>query len=171
MLSFLATFTAAIGLVSAAPQAPQWHSDYGTALKETREDHRPLLVVIDTPADAKSRIAPELLNGEASEALQPYELCHVDASTEYGKKVAKVFQANKFPYVAVIDNSGSVILHSQSGNVTAKAWNALLAKHKSGERTVTKQATSRPQAQYDFPSDFSYPGSTKPYCARCQRGY
>ena len=36
MINFVATATLAIGLLAAAPKAPQWETSYGKALEETR---------------------------------------------------------------------------------------------------------------------------------------
>ena len=176
MLNCLATFTVALGMAATSTDAPQWHADYGKALKQTRTEHRPLLIVIDSAEGEGRQIDKQLLDGEGEQKLSAYELCRVDASTAYGQKVAQAFRANEFPYVAIIDKQGEVVLHSQTGQIGEKQWNAMLEKHQTGTRvvktTVAKPATaSNHNTDYSFPTDFSYPGSTKPYCARCQRGY
>ncbi len=175
MLSYLATFTVALGMAATSTEAPQWHSDYGKALNETRTANRPLLVVIDSPAGEGQQVDQQLLEANDESKLSAYELCHVDASTEYGQKVAKAFRATKFPYVAIIDKAGEVVIHSHTGTVNEQDWNAMLEKHQEGnrvvKRTVAKPVTANYNGDTSFPSDFSYPGSTKPYCARCQRGY
>lgn len=176
MLHYLAILTAAIGVSPATPQSPEWHTDYGKALSQTRTDDRPLLMVIDNPADETARIAPELLNSDqAVEALAPYDLCHIDATTQYGKKVAEAFKTDQFPYVAFVDKSGSVILHSRSGELAGDQWNALLAKYKNGEKPVRREVNkpavdSGPAHVYEqgsYPQQFS----PRPYCAKCQLGY
>lgn len=175
MLSYLATFTVVLGMAATSAEAPQWHSDYGKALNETRTAHRPLLVVIDSAEGEGQQVDKQLLEVDGESKLSSYELCHVDASTEYGQKVAKAFRATKFPYVAIIDKEGEVVIHSRTGKVNEQDWNSMLEKHQAGTRvvktTVAKPATASYNGDYSFPSDFSYPGSSKPYCARCQRGY
>ena len=176
MLSTLATFTVALGMAATSSAAPQWHSDYGKALKVTRTDNRPLLVVIDSPTGEGQQVDKQLLDSSSKSKLASYELCHIDASTEYGQKVAKAFRAQKFPYVAIIDKQGEVVIHSQTGKVSEQQWDSMLAKHEAGNRVVKTTTTAKPvtastTSDYSFPTDFSYPGSTKPYCARCQRGY
>jgi hypothetical protein len=172
MLSNLATFTVALGMVATSADVPQWHTDYGKALNETRSEHRPLLVVIDSAASKEQQVDKELLDGEGEEKLSSYELCHVDASSEYGQKVAKAFRAEKLPYVAIIDKQGEVILHAKSGTVSESSWNAMLEKHESGVRVVkvTKPVTASTYPS-DHASDYSYPTTTRPHCAKCQRGY
>jgi hypothetical protein len=172
MLSNLATFTVALGMVATSADAPQWHTDYGKALKETRTDHRPLLVVIDSADNKEQQVDKALLEQQGESKLASYELCHVDASSEYGQKVAKAFKAEKFPYVAIIDKEGEVILHSQTGTVSETSWNDMLEKHESGVRAVK---VAKPVTASTYPSghasDYSYPTTTRPYCAKCQRGY
>jgi hypothetical protein len=172
MLSNLATFTVALGMLATSADAPQWHTDYGKALKETRSENRPLLVVIDNTKDKEQQVDEALLDGQGESKLASYELCRVDASSEYGQKVAKAFKAEKFPYVAIIDKQGEVILHSQSGAVSETSWNAMLEKHEAGVRPVkvTKPVTASTYPS-EYPSDYSYPTTTRPYCAKCQRGY
>lgn len=171
MLSNLATFTVALGMVAASADVPQWHNDYGKALSATRAENRPLLVVIDSTATQEQQVDKALLEEQGESKLASYELCHVDAATEYGQKVAKAFKAEKFPYVAIIDKEGEVILHSQSGKVTEASWKSMLEKHEAG---VLPAKPAKSTVANTYPSDYSdlsYPTTTRPYCARCQRGY
>ena len=83
MINFVATATLAIGLLAAAPKAPQWETSYGKALEETRSGQDPLLVVLDKPNSKEARIEPALLSEEkatstSTKLLKPYRLCHVD---------------------------------------------------------------------------------------------
>ena len=172
MSSFVAILATAIGVTTATEQ-PMWHTDYGEALQQTRSDERPLLMVIDNPSQEDERLDEELLR--SAEPLGAYDLCRVDASTGYGKKVAQAFKTDEFPYVAVIDKSGSVILHSHCGPLTSNRWTGLLSRFSKGERPIrhvvakaVSTATSVTNRSYD-----QYMGqhSTRPYCAKCQRGY
>src|SRR6478672_3679653 len=151
MINFVATATLAIGLLAAAPKAPQWETSYGKALEETRSGQDPLLVVLDKPNSKEARIEPALLSEEKatsdnSKLLKPYRLCHVDVTTEYGKKVAEVFHAKEFPQVAIIDKTGSVVIYKKSGQIDQDEWKKILASHKTGERP-----------------------SSHPFCPNCQR--
>ncbi|MAT72295.1 MAG: hypothetical protein CMJ58_22555 [Planctomycetaceae bacterium] len=147
MLQLVAALTVSVAAVSqpAAPAvvvdeqvaAPQWHSDYGTALDAARHDDRPLLVVIDSPQNAEQSVAADLLEGEATaKLLAKYNLCRVDASTPYGKKVVDAFGAKTLPHVAIIDKAGAVVLHKQSGAINADRWISTLVKHQSGQRVA-----------------------------------
>lgn len=177
MLQFFAILTAAIGVTAAEPTTQQWESDYRTALKQTRSDDRPLLIVIDQPATAEESLSADVLNNDAEGALADYDLCHVDASTKYGKKVADAFHAGSYPYVAFVDKSGSVILHSESGEITGETWSTLVTKYRTGEkpvkRTVAKPVvkTTTVSTTRSYDSSKQYTPSPRPYCAKCQRGY
>jgi hypothetical protein len=177
MLSYLATATLAVGLLASTPQPPQWESDYGDALKATRSGNQPLLVVIDKPRDEKARIAPALLSEESIEGsefklLQPYELCHVDASTKYGRAVAKAFRTDRYPYMAIIGKTGSVILYSKTGNIDAKDWEQALSQHKNGERPTVRTASHvsyRASEPVIIERPLSTPYFNNSYFPSCQR--
>ena len=161
MVNFIATATLAISLMAASPKAPQWDSSYGKALEATRAGQDPLLVVLDEPNSKDASVDPELLSadnvsGDNSKLLSPYRLCHVDVTTEYGKKVAAAFHAKEFPHVAIIDKTGSVVIFRKSGQVKADEWKEILTKNKSGERAVA-HVTLKPT------------GEDRPYCPNCQR--
>lgn len=189
MLASLTTAMTALALTAAAPQAPQgqtkWEADYGKALQQTKADQRPLLIVLDNPAAKDEQLSPALTGKENAKLLKSYDLCRVNVETEYGKKVAEAFKATEFPYVAIIDKSGEVILHSQVGGISADAWKATLTKHQEGERavryTVAKPiTTSQPvlldsseyiqsTPVYDSPQPTYY--NPPADCPNCRRGY
>ncbi|MEN1679226.1 MAG: hypothetical protein AAGJ46_06505 [Planctomycetota bacterium] len=136
MLSSVTTTLTALALTASAPQSLQWQADYGKALEQTRSDERPLLVVIDTPAADAEKGLEKALSATDKKLLSNYDLCRVNADTKYGKAVAEVFKAETLPYMAIIDKSGSIILHSQAGDMSADALASTLAKYKSGSRQV-----------------------------------
>jgi hypothetical protein len=177
MFSFIAVAALAVGMFSGAPESIQWESSYGKALETTRSDHRPLLVVLDNPAAPEARFAPEALNPDAAAAkqldlLNSYERCHVDVTTEYGQKVAAAFKATAFPYVAVIDSTGSVILFSKSGQSSAAEWERMLTTYKSGERSlaasrVTYKPVTNGSTMFQQPNGGYIMGGSS--CPSCQR--
>ena len=141
MVSYLATAILAVSVLAGTPQPVQWQADYGKALAETRAGDQPLLVVLDEPKSADASVEPALLGeGEAitpdAELLHRYHLCHVDASTPYGKKVAAVFAVKRLPHVAIIDKSGSVIIYSKSGRIANGEWRTALRSHQDGIRPL-----------------------------------
>ena len=152
MLNFLATATMAIGVLAAAPKAPQWEASYGKALEATRSGQDPLLVVLDKPNSKDARIEPALLSenkagNENAKLLRPYRLCHVDVSTPYGQKVAEAFHAKDFPHVAIIDKTGSMVIFKKTGKVQTAEWQEILTKNKSGERPATINRAYCPNCQ------------------------
>jgi hypothetical protein len=165
MINFVAAATLAISMMAASPKAPQWEHSYGKALEATRAGNGPLLVVLDKPSSDNARIEPALLsedNASSDDAklLHPYELCHVDVTTDYGKKVANAFHATKFPQVAIIDKTGSVVIYRKAGQIKQDEWKEILTNYKSGERSAITHVTLKPT------SDSS---SDKPFCPYCQR--
>ena len=174
MMSYIATATLAVGLLATTPQAPQWQASYGKALQATREGDQPLLVVLDKPNSEDARVEPTLLSegsisGQPVESLKPYQLCHVDVTSEYGKKVADAFHATSFPHVAIIDKTGSVIIHRQTGKIDAAGWEKMLTEYKAGQRASAKTVS---HVSYKPVEGVTYEGSTsaisKPYCPSCQ---
>jgi hypothetical protein len=164
MVNVLATATLAISMMAAAPKAPEWEQSYGKALQATRAGQDPLLVVLDKPGSDEARVEPALLSednasGDNSKLLSPYRLCHVDVSTDYGKKVAKAFKAKEFPHVAIIDKTGSVVIFRKTGQIKQDEWKQILTQNKSGER-------SSPVSHVTLkPTNSSSGGS---YCPSCQ---
>lgn len=148
MNGILAAWTVAAGLLGQSPDTPHWHTDYGTALAATKQAERPLLVVIDDPNRPDHRIeqVSAQLDRSQGELLAAYELCHIDATTRYGRQVAESFNVREFPYTAIIDRTGSVILHQHSGQFTADRWAdrwaATLAGFKSGVYHAESTATA-----------------------------
>jgi hypothetical protein len=158
---FAATF-------SATSATPDWQSDYGQALAATRSDQRPLLVVLDIPSNPQAALDGSLLatEGELGQLLANYELCHVDVSTEYGKRVAEAFKATSFPHTSIIDRTGSVVIFKKPGAIDATEWSTTLAKFQAGDKPVAQ--TSYYRGNSIMPT--SYPVMTNSsYCPSCQR--
>jgi hypothetical protein len=172
MMSYIATATLAVGLLATTPQAPVWQTSYGKALQATRQGNQPLLVVLDKPTSEDARVEPSLLSegsigGKTVDALKPYQLCHVDVTSEYGKKVASVFHATTFPAVAIIDKTGSVIIHRQQGKMDAANWEKMLSQYKDGTRASAKPVS---HVSYKPATGGVYEGANtgRPYCPSCQ---
>src|SRR6478672_1790188 len=111
---------AVLGTGQVATTGEKWLDDYGLALKQSKEQHKPLLIVIDRPNDSAGRIS-QISHSESTPAndLKNYVLCRVDADTKYGQAVAKAFATTALPYTAVIDNAGEYILYAKSGQFSS----------------------------------------------------
>jgi hypothetical protein len=165
MVEFLTMSVIAFSTVGVSADAVQWQSDYGKALAASRADARPLLIVLDNPSDPQAAAEEDQLaaEGEQVELLGAYECCHVDVTTEYGKKVADAFKAEEFPFAAIIDKTGSVVLHKTAGKVSDEKWQATLAAYKTGERKAKALQTSY------FRGGVSSSVQSPSYCPSCQR--
>lgn len=166
MIEFLAMTVVAISTWGVSADSVQWQSDYGKALEASRADARPLLIVLDDPSDPAASAEEDQLvaEGEQEELLTAYECCHVDVSTEYGKKVADAFKAEEFPFAAIIDKTGSVVLTKKSGKVSDEEWQTTLATYKSGERSKAVQT-----AFYRGKEGINTSVKSPSYCPSCQR--
>ena len=164
MVEFLAMTVIAFSTLGVSVDSVEWQSDYGQALEASRAEARPLLIVLDNPSDPQAAAEEEQLTaeGEQVELLNAYECCHVDVSTEYGKKVADAFKAEEFPFAAIIDKTGSVVLCKKTGKVSDEEWQATLATYQNGER-VSKIQTSF------FRGDVDSSVKSPSYCPSCQR--
>lgn len=136
MTKGLATFLATLTLLAATASANEWMSDYGAALKAARAEGKPLVVVIENPADRAVRFEEVSLTPQqsSSQLLARYKLCRVDASTTYGQAVAKAFRATSLPLTSIIDKTGSVQIFVKQGPLSTDEWRAALATHQSGAR-------------------------------------
>jgi len=177
MVHFLVLTAIAVSSAVATSKPVEWQADYGKALAATRSDDRPLLVVLDVPSDPKTAVEDKQLKteGEQAKLLASYQLCHIDASTEYGQKVAKVFKAEQFPFTAIIDKTGSVVLHKKQGQLTDAEWQETLLTYKKGERSTSISHTTAYRGDANKGgSTFGYPAASSTivspsYCPSCQK--
>ena len=111
------------------------------------DTQRPLLVVLDVPSDPKSAAEPKQLaeEGDYADVLQSYQLCRVDVSSQYGKKVAKAFGANEFPFRAIIDKTGKVILCKKLGKLSGEVY----GNGFSGRLTISEKAKPGDMAYFE----------------------
>lgn len=172
MVSYLATAMMAIGVLASAPESAEWQSDYGDALAATRAaDNQPLLVVLDEPQAEETSIEPVLGEGDSKivdkKLLKHFRLCRIDASTSYGRKIAGVFKAKRFPHVAIIDKSGKVILFKNSGKITSTEFTNALKSNQDGERVAAKHVSYKLNGDEGSTSTPAYSNSN--YCPSCQR--
>ena len=158
------TLTAA-ALLGAAPSGP-WESDYAVALKQARAEGKPMLVVLHKPQVTGQRLRQVSLtaDGEGRSLERFYQLCEVNVTTDYGKKVAEAFKVTSFPHTVITDKQGKQIIFEKTGHVTDTTWITALSDHRHGNRPFTavsfgaKSITSyRPQL----------PRTTLPSAATC----
>lgn len=137
-MSFALSWVLAASFVVAPSSGREWLNDYGAALKATKQSQRPLLIVIDQQPKWLAHVEPVSDAGQpvAASLLQKYTLCHVDATTAYGKAVAQAFRTATFPTTVIIDKTGSVQLVRKTGRLRADALASMLTAHQLGKRPV-----------------------------------
>lgn len=166
MFHYFATAMIAASSLAATTKV-ELQNDYGKALAATRSEQRPLLVVLDIPSDPKASLAADRLDAAGNETLKSFTVCHVDASTEYGRKVAEAFHATSFPHTAIIDKTGAVVLHKEPGQITDDQWKGMLAKYESGERSAPVSHTAYYGGGTVLGAQPTISNSS--YCPSCQR--
>jgi len=136
MIHLLSVSAIILSSIASASSSNSWQADYGKALAATRTDNRPLLIVLDVPSDPELAVESKQLEttGAQSELLGAYQRCRIDVSTEYGKKIAKIFGAEEFPFTVIIDKTGSAVLCKKTGQLTEEQWRATLETYQKGEK-------------------------------------
>jgi hypothetical protein len=144
MTAMILLATLSAGQIATADAA--WLGDYGLALQKTKEQGKPLLIVIDLPGRSvtrgeAARVEPAgyAAGSEGSEALKDYVLCRIDASSKYGRSVVAAFQATTLPHTAIIDRRGASILYTKQGQFSSSEWTTTLTSYRHGVRPVSYQ--------------------------------
>ena len=108
-----------------------WYQHYDKAKHAAQTAKRPLLVVIENPSEIKQRLDEERLPADTAQQglLDKFHLCRVDATTDYGKRVAKAFGAQRFPFTAIIDKQSRLIVFRKAGQMTKQEWRNALAQN------------------------------------------
>ena len=139
------TLVIAIATLAAAPSAvpsdaqtstARWTSDYKAALTAARAEGRPLLVVIEKPAEREFRVEQVSAKVDSTQAalLSSYKLCRVDATTPQGRKLAEKFDATALPYTAIV-GSGRWVVYERNGAFTDRDWINMLVSYRNGQKT------------------------------------
>ena len=135
---FACSWIVVASFVVAPSSNREWLTDYGEALQATKESQRPLLIVIDQQSKwlAHFEAASEIGQPVSPSLLKKYTLCHVDATTPYGKAVAEAFRTSTFPTTVIIDKTGAVQLVKKTGRLSAAALTSIMIAHQDGKRPV-----------------------------------
>jgi hypothetical protein len=94
--------------------------------------------VIEDPSDVSKRMNDQVLAVNTLEKLNGYQLCRVDASTPYGKRVAEAFGAERLPFTAITDRAVSQITYRKVGQMSSEQWTHAL----NGRTRTVQQQTS-----------------------------
>ena len=125
MQMLLVNLMAAASLAVTATGDLDWSTHYGNAKRKAEQTNRPLLVVLENPAVAADRLDDTALNG-SKERMKSYQLCRVDVTTAYGKRVAAAFGVKELPYTAVTDHSARFITFRRAGKMSSVEWTQAL---------------------------------------------
>jgi hypothetical protein len=176
---------AIVGLAVPSKEDLHWSDHYANAKHAAAQVQRPLLVVLEDPADPKGRFDQQQLASNASQLdlMKKFELCRMDVNTPYGKRVAEALKATQFPYLAITDKSTSYITFRGAGAMTADEWQHTLEAKQNGERPVAAatEATSGQRVEATKvitqwpvvmpPATTTQGGSYCPSCVRRQYYY
>lgn len=155
-------------LLGTVAQAGDWAPGYRTALKLAQESGKPILVIIDEPSNQDAKLQTVAFEKSSSSALAAsFVLCRIDASTEYGQTMAKLFQAESTPFTAVVGADGRYQLFRHAGQFTPEAWQAMLVRFQT-EPAAPPAAppAATPPASTPEISIPSYSGGSCPSCQR-----
>ena len=150
----------------------EWSSHYAQAKAAAATAQKPLLVVLEDPAEPSRRFDTERLASEEEhqDLLKHFQLCRVDVTTPYGKRVAEAIGVSELPYTAITDKTAKYITFRSAGQVSPENWSKTLNDRKDGERLVVP-AGSTTETNWAQPMTVEWPIS-QPSCPSCvNNGY
>lgn len=117
-------------------------TNYSDALKEAKQEGRPLLVMlVKGSSDSNLTKFADLTKSEKDgKVVSVYKVCSVDVDTEYGQKVAKAFKAQSFPHTVIIDKTASVQIFKKTGTMSYDEFRSVLVENQSGRRRLFARA-------------------------------
>jgi hypothetical protein len=134
---------------------------YTKAWHAAADVHKPMLVILNPPADEVSThasISVDALNEdpEIGRILEDYVVAEIDTSTEHGRLVHELFGSEALPRVVVIDNDQEWQVYRTSRQLAHDEMVEVLEKYRSGEQVSTRSTARR---QY----------RSSGYCPNCRR--
>mgnify|MGYP002622610746 CR=1 FL=1 len=145
--------SAALG-ADAGSDADTFNS-YTVAYKAAADVKRPMLVVLNPPADEvstqKSISVDDLRQDtEIDTLLENYVVAEIDTGTEHGKKVHELFGSKPLPRVVVIDSDQKLQIFRTSNRLDDTEIKDVLEKYQDGKRISTSLDWTR---RYNIPGD------------------
>ena len=137
MQLLLVTIMATSSMAVTTTDGLNWSTHYGKAKLRATAAKRPMVVVIEDPSDVSKRMDDQVLATGTLQKLNKYQLCRVDASTPYGKRVAEAFGADRLPFTAVTDREVKQITYRKAGKMSSEQWTTAL---NGNTRTVQQAA-------------------------------
>ncbi len=125
-----------------AAEGQKWHSDYGLALKAAQVSGKPLLILVQEPAQVTPVSTNRAEQKQITQLLANYELCRIDASSKYGQDVAKAFRASALPFTAIISKDVKQQLYRHGGALETGELISVLTQYQAGVKPVTYRLES-----------------------------
>jgi hypothetical protein len=140
------------------------HGSYTKAYHEATDGKRPLLVILNPPADqvaADNAISVEKLreDAEIDKLLEHYVVAEIDTGTEHGKKVHELFGSKPLPRVVVIDSTKKTQVYRTSEHLETSKIKDVLETYQDGSAASTVSSSLNWARQYVAPGN----------CPNCRR--
>jgi hypothetical protein len=151
------------GLAASELENVALFDNYTSAYRTAKQTERPLLVVLNPSEDADNdavSLGDLTATEQSRELLKNYVVTIVDADSEHGKTVQKLFNAKSLPHVVVIDKDQKFQLYKTSKKLDAKTWTTVLRKYKNGE-------SPEPANQVSYRYNYNYT-PMRSYCPNCR---
>ena len=120
----------------------EWSTHYAKAKESAAAAQKPLLVVLEDPTKKDRCFNDESLasHEEQFDLLKHFQLCRVDVTSPYGKRVADALGVTELPYTAITDKTAKFITFRSAGSMSPAHWAKTLNERKSGERVMMPAA-------------------------------
>ncbi|MCS7167507.1 MAG: hypothetical protein RMI91_04560 [Gemmatales bacterium] len=117
--------------LASALAAQAWERDYGKALRESRQDGKPVLVVIGRGKDGWRSLLPHEWSKEALTLVESqFHAVYVDAEdAEYGRLLAREFHLRQLPALVISDRYGRAQVVRHEGAMGEEQLLRLLRQH------------------------------------------
>lgn len=111
--------------------ADAWETDYGKALQKSRQDGKPILVVIGRGEKGWQQLLTQSWSVELLDNLrQGFHPVYVDADdAEYGGPLARMFNFQALPAMVISDRYGRTQLVRREGQLTHDQFLQLLSQY------------------------------------------
>lgn len=151
------------GLLGGIDDAGQTFESYTTAYQTAAEVKRPMLVILNPPADqvaADNAIDVDKLREDLdiSKLLDAYVVAEIDTGTDHGRKVQELFGNKPLPRVVVIDNEQKLQIYRSSDHLETVKIKEVLETYQDGTPTAVN-------TNLNWARQYVNPGN----CPNCRR--
>ena len=104
-----------------------WNQSYSECLSAAKQQRRPLIVLLEDPK--RTELRGDSLFTNNWNLLDKFELCRVDATSSYGKKIAELYGASTLPYTVITDSECREIRFRGAGKFSNQSWRETLTRN------------------------------------------